>query len=221
MINMRYTKMYQALQKILDKDEQIDYVMSNKTALMIELWSKLYEEEAPWLDKVTESSGIPAAIAAETARLTTLELKSEVTGSAKATYIQSVYKNVLTKLREQTEYGLAKGGLILKPYVTSTGISVQYIQADGFFPLEYDSERITRCAFLEQFRRNEEIYTRVELHTFKNNELNIRNRAFVSRVDGMLGTEVSVNSAKRWSELAPDITTSGIKQIQYEHYKVP
>lgn len=221
MIDMRYTKMYQALQKVLGKDEQIDYVMSNKTALMIEMWSKLYEEKAPWLDKITESAGIPSAVAAETARLTTLELQSEVTGSAKATYIQSVYKNVLTKLREQTEYGLAKGGLILKPYVTSTGISVQYIQADGFFPLEYDSERITRCAFLEQFRRNEEIYTRVEVHTFRNNELNIRNRAFISRVDGMLGTEVSVNSVQRWYELAPEITFSGVQKLPFGYFKVP
>lgn len=37
MINMNYTKMYQALRKILDKDEQIDYAMSNRTAAHIVL----------------------------------------------------------------------------------------------------------------------------------------------------------------------------------------
>lgn len=32
MINMNYTNMYQALRKILDKDEQIDYAMSGENS---------------------------------------------------------------------------------------------------------------------------------------------------------------------------------------------
>lgn len=88
-----------------------------------------------------------AAVAGEIARLTVLEAKSEVSGSAKADYINEIYQNVIRKLRIQVEYAEAKGGLIFKPYVTSNGISVQYIQADSFFPLEFDSEMITKCAF--------------------------------------------------------------------------
>ena len=78
---MKYTMMYQALRKVLDKDEQVDYVMSGKTAALIELWSRMYEGKAPWLNKKTESAGIPAAISGEIARLTTLELQSKVEGS--------------------------------------------------------------------------------------------------------------------------------------------
>ena len=47
MINMNYTNMYQALRKILDKDEQIDYAMSGETAAHIEMWSALYKDKAP------------------------------------------------------------------------------------------------------------------------------------------------------------------------------
>ena len=42
MINMNYTNMYQALRKILDKDEDIYYAMSGKTEAHIVMWSALY-----------------------------------------------------------------------------------------------------------------------------------------------------------------------------------
>ena len=92
---MNYTNMYQALRKILDKDEQIDYAMSGETAAHIEMWSALYKDKAPWLDSNTQSAGIAAAVAGEIARLTVLEVKSEVSGSAKASYIDKIYQRVI------------------------------------------------------------------------------------------------------------------------------
>ena len=218
---MKYTNMYQALRKVLDRDEQIDYAMSGKTAALIELWSRMYEGKAPWLDHITQDAGIPPAVAGEIARLTTLELQSRVEGSAKGSYIDRVYQGVIGKLRIETEYAFAKGGMVFKPYVTPAGLSVQYIQADAFFPLEYDSERITRCAFMDQFRRNNEIYTRVELHSLKNGTLSIGNRAFVSRNDGVLGTEVSIGSVSKWSELVPEIQFSGVSKLPFGYFKIP
>ena len=220
-MGMNYTKMYQALRKILDKDEQIDYVMSGKSAALIELWSRMYEGRAPWLEKKTEDAGIAVSVAGEIARLTTLELQSKVEGSARAAYINRVYEKVIDKLRIQVEYAFAKGGLIFKPYVTAKGISVQYIQADSFFPLEYDSDQITRCAFLEQFRKNDEIYTRVELHILENGFLTIKNRAFVSRTDGILGTEIPVASVLKWSELASEIRFSDVYKLPFGYFQVP
>ena len=96
-MNMNYTNMYQALRKILDKDEQIDYAMSGKTAAHIEMWAALYKDKAPWLDSNTQSAGIAAAVAGEIARLTVLEVKSEVSGSAKASYIDEIYQKVIEK----------------------------------------------------------------------------------------------------------------------------
>lgn len=221
MINMNYTNMYQALRKILDKDEQIDYAMSGRTAEHIEMWSALYKDKAPWLNENTQNAGIAAAVAGEIARLTVLEVKSEVSGSTKASYIDRVYQKVIEKLRIQVEYADAKGGLIFKPYVTMNGISIQYIQADNFFPLEFDTETITRCAFLDQFRRNNEIYSRIEVHTLKDGLLNIRNKAFVSRTDGMIGTEIPVNSVPKWSDLAQEITFSGVEKLPFGYFRVP
>ena len=122
----------------------------------------MYEDNAPWVDrKKVKSAQLPAAIASEVARLVTLEMKSEITGGSSATYLNDQYqKKVLTSIRRYVEYGCAKGGLILKPYVTKTGLAIQYVQADCFFPLAFDdSGQIQQCVFTEQFRKGQKIYT--------------------------------------------------------------
>lgn len=218
---MNYTNMYAAIRKILDKEEQIDYAMSSQLAALVESWSQMYQGKSPWLDYKIKDAGLPVAISGEIARLTTLEMQSKVEGSSRAAYLDKIYQDVCGKLRVQTEYAFAKGGMIFKPYVTDRGISVQYIQADCFFPLEFDSGRITSCAFLDQFRRGEEIYSRIEIHSLRGNELSIRNRAFVSRTDGILGTEVPVGSVKKWSQLATEVRFAGVEKLPFGYFKVP
>ena len=213
--------MYEAIQKILDKEEQIDYVLSGEFARRIELWSNMYKDKAPWLSPTVQSLCLPASVAGEVARLTTLELQSHISGSSRATYLDKFYQRVCEKLRIQTEYAFAKGGMIFKPYPTAKGIAIQYIQADSFFPLEYDSEQITRCAFLDQFRKGQEIYSRIELHHIDGEEMSIRNRVFVSRTDGVLGTEVPIQSVSKWAQLAEEIRFEGVDKLPFGYFKVP
>lgn len=218
---MKYATMYEAIQKILDKEEQIDYVLSGESARRIELWSNMYQNKAPWISDTVQSIGLPASISGEIARLTTLELQSHISGSPRAEYLDKFYQRVCGKLRIQTEYAFAKGSMAFKPYPTEKGIAVQYIQADCFFPLEYDSEQITRCAFLDQFRKGQEIYSRIELHHIQGNELSIRNRVFVSRTDGILGSEISIQSVPKWAMLAEEIRFRGYDKLPFGYFKVP
>lgn len=120
------------------------------------------------------------------------------------------------------EYGCAKGGLILKPYMTKTRLAVQYVQADGFFPLSFDdSGRILQCVFTEQFRKGKKIYTRLEVHTLQNDMIHITNRAFVATNDYSLGTEIEVSSVDRWSELVPELSLAGSDRLLFGYFKVP
>ena len=138
---MKYSKMLEMIQKAMSDsaNAKIDFCMTSKMAHQIELWSMMFSDNAPWLNKTTVSAGIPASIAGEIARLTTLELKSEISGSNRADYLQKTYKkHILSCLRNQTEFGCAKGGLIIKPFVSSVGLEVQFIQADAFFPISFD-----------------------------------------------------------------------------------
>lgn len=131
--------------------------------------------------------------------------------SVRADMINESYHRVIHNLRTMLEYGCAKGGLILKPYVTQTGISVEFIQADAFFPIDFDSSnRMTKCVFASQIRKGNKIYTKLEMHEMSGGFLKISNRAFVSTNDFSLGSEISVASVPEWSELSAAASFSGV-----------
>lgn len=223
---MRFTKMLSLITDVLNKDAdtQVDVCLTSQMASAIELWTAMYENHAPWVDRQkTKSAQIPAAIASEIARLVTLEMKSEITGGTGALFLNREYqKKVLADLRRYVEYGCAKGGLILKPYVTKTGLSIQYVQADSFFPLAFDdSGRIQQCVFTEQFRKGKKIYTRLEVHTLQGDRIHLTNRVFVATNDYSLGTEIEIGSIERWSELAPELTLEGADRLLFGYFKVP
>ena len=119
---MRFTKMLDLVTNILNKDAdtQVDVSLTSQMANQIELWTRMYENRSPWVDnKDALSANLAPAIASEIARLVTLELKSEVTGGTAADYLNEQYqRKVLKDLRRYVEYGCAKGGLVMKPYIT-------------------------------------------------------------------------------------------------------
>lgn len=206
-----------------DSDTQIDIGVTSEMARQIELWAAMFENKPPWVDnKKIFGMNLSAAIAGEFSRLVTLELKSKVVGSPRGDYLNTQYQNVLDCLRRNVELGCAKGGLIFKPYVTGDGITVQYVQADCFFPISFDSSgNITQCVFTEQFRKNRKIYTRLEVHTLSNQFLKISNRAFVSTNEYSLGTEIGVESVERWRNLASSIGYEGVKKLPFGYLKIP
>lgn len=222
---MNFTTMARLITEILNKDSdtQIDVCLNSKMANLIELWTAMYKNESPWVDdKKTYSANLPVSISSEISRLITLELKSEITGSPRADYLNEQYKKVLTSLRRYVEYGCAKGGLVLKPYVTSYGLQVQYIQADCFFPITFDSSgNITHCVFVDQFRKGKQVFTRLEIHQLVNKQLKIDNRAFVSNNDGVIGNEIDVKSIPQWNELESSVTYEGIDILPFGYFKVP
>ena len=223
---MKFTKMLDLVTNILNResDTQVDVCLTSQMANQIELWTRMYENRSPWVNNEDVlSANLAPAIASELARLVTLEMKSEITGGAAADYLNTAYKSkVLKDLRRYVEYGCAKGGLVMKPYITQQGIEVQFVQADCFFPLSFDSSgRITQCVFTEQFRKGQKIYTRLEVHTLQKAAVHIINRAFVATNDYSLGSEVPVNSIDRWSELAPDIILEGTDRLLLGYFKIP
>lgn len=221
---MKFDKMANQISKLL-KDEgiELNISLSNEVVSRIELWSKMYKNEGPWIDgKTVKSACIPSSIAGEIARLTTIESKIEVDGSAKAIFINDTLSSVKEKLREYVEYGCAKGSLIFKPYLNGTGISIQIVQSDCFFPISFDdSGNITRCVFTEQFRDGKKIYTRLEIHELKNDSLTITNRAFVSLNDGILGSEINISLVTQWSKLQYSITFGNVSQMPFGYYRFP
>lgn len=223
---MKFTKMLSLVTGILNQDAetQVDVCLTSQMANRIELWGRMYEDRAPWVDhQEVFSANLAAAIASEVARLVTLEMESNITGGPAAEYLNTAYqKNALKDLRRYVEYGCAKGGLILKPYVTTAGLMVQFVQADCFFPISFDSSgRISQCVFVEQFRKGKKVYTRLEIHTQQAGRIRITNQVFVATNDYSLGSEVELGAVPQWAELVPEMVLDGADRLLFGYFRVP
>ena len=157
----------------------------------------------------------------------------------RAEYLNEQYKKLKKQLRKQLEYGIAKGGLVIKPYlvVNETDskkkdyqIEFDFIQADSFYPLAFNaSGQITEAAFLQTQVEKEVIFRRLEYHKWANNQVTIINKAFKSnnnQTDGDmtgvdLGQEVPLSSVEAWKDLQPTTTIKNIQKPLFAYFKMP
>ena len=172
----------------------------------IDLWSEMFQGRAGWLNRNTQSLGLPSVIAGEAARLVTVEFKSEITGSARAEYLQGEYRHVLDRLRVNTEIACAGGGLAFKPYVDSGHIVVDCVPAWRFLPTAYNSRgEVTSAVFVEQAVKGKTYYTRMEQHELSDKGYTIRNYAFQSSARETLGTPCTLSEVDEWASLEPEV----------------
>ncbi len=209
----------------------VNVALNTDMAKAIDLWSKMYRNNSPWLKK-DEVFGLnlPAAIASEIARSVTIEMKVSCGEGPRAAFLQKQVDRVVPKLRQMIEYGCAKGGLVLKPYPKKQGIEIDFVQADQVFPTEFDADgNITGCIFADQKVIGNDYFTKLEYHHFgaiqidKDNSLSgyvIENMAFKSSTADELGTTVPLNSVRDWAEIQPQAVIN-IDRPLFAYFRYP
>lgn len=162
------------------------------------------------------------------------------TNVARAEYLNSQYEKLKKKLRIQIEYGIAKGGLIIKPYVIQRKsnesnkpvyeIEFDFCQADSFYPIAFNSSGdITEAAFLESVVRKDIVYRRLEYHKWEDSTVTIINKAYKSTnnslaTDNMgvdLGQEVPLTEITEWADLEPEIKIENVYKPLFGYFKMP
>lgn len=218
-------------QDVLKNKLKVNIPLSSYMSDAIKLWADMYEGNAPWLkDGEVYSLGVAAAVASEIARAVTLEMRVNTGEGTRAKFLQAQMDKVLPKLRTQVEYGAAKGGLMLKPYPVDGGIEVDYVQADQFYPTEFDtSGNITGCIFASQKTKSGKFYTKLEYHHFGTVELSdngnlsgyvIENMAFMSTSSSELGNQVPLGAVDEWADIQPYAVISVDKPL-FAYFKYP
>ena len=157
----------------------------------------------------------------------------------RAEYLNEQYKKLKKQLRIQLEYGLAKGGLVIKPYLVANEtegkkkdwqIEFDFIQADSFYPLAFNAcGQITEAAFLQTQVEKDVIFRRLEYHKWANNQVTIINKAFKSTnnqtegdMTGVdLGQEVPLGSVEAWKDLQPTTVIKNIQKPLFAYFKMP
>lgn len=200
----------------------MDVAVSTDMVNALRMWSLLYENKAPWLSSDVLSLNLPATIAGEIARAVTIEMKQEISGGPRAVFLQEQFDPVFHKLRQMTELGVAKGGMIMKPYVYNGRINVDFVQADQFFPIEFDvNGNITSCVFSDQRIIGDKFYVRLESHVMDGDSCVITNKAFKSDARDDLGNEVDLDTVPIWADIEPEATIQGVEKPLFAYFKFP
>lgn len=167
------------------------------------MWLKCYHGEPFWIDKKLnkESLNLCASIPSELARLVTIELETSITDKE----LNTIYQKLIKKIRTITEYALALGGIILKPYKDEENVEVDVVTPDLFVILGFTSfGEINHIAFLDRIEKKEKdnkiYFTRVEEHKI-DKIYTITNTAYRSTDSTTLGDRVPLNSIIEWQNI--------------------
>lgn len=168
----------------------------------------------------------------------TITQEKPVGPTGRAEFLNDQYEKLKKQLRRQLEYAIAKGGIVIKPYVVQNedktcSIEFDFVQADNFFPLAFDaSGRITEAAFIDTKFEKNLVYRRLEYHKWEGKSVHVINKAFKSTnnqtqgstmdVSGMdLGQEVPLTDVPEWKDLAPDTQIAPVEQPLFSYLKLP
>lgn len=225
----------QDIESVLHVQPAVSSEMKNA----IELWQQMYQDKSPWVmgDDTMKSLGLPAMIASEKARTATIEMQVKITGeSDRAKFIKEQFKKVTTTIRKNLEYGIALGGLVIKPYVVmgpdnKYKIEFNYVKATDFYPLSFSANgKITEAAFIERIFAKDSVFSKVEYHQLTGTTLIVRNLAFktvntninvYSVMDGQLGTPISLKDVPEWANLEDTVQIENVDSLLFAYFKMP
>lgn len=189
-----------------------DLRMSGEMREAIGLWTRMYESR--------EGLRLPAAISSEMARLITLELRSGISGSKRAEYLDREYQKLIENIKIPIELGCAYGGVVFKPYYTKGEIAIDFVRAEDFYPTAFDGfGRITGAVFVQKICDEGIFYTRLERHSLSKNTYRIENRAYQSKSPSVLGREIPIKTVDAWANLATDIEIGNVKAPLFGYFK--
>lgn len=171
--------------------------------------------------------------------------------TARAEFLNNQYEKLKKQLRRQLEYGIAQGGLIIKPYlvinenaenanadtfgereaIPTAYFEFDFIHADCFYPLAFNaSGEITEAAFIQTKAERDVVYRRLEYHKWVGNTVEIVNKAFRSTAYNQdsgslnsleLGKEVSLKDVPEWKDLQERTTVKNVTRPLFAYFKMP
>lgn len=192
----------------------VNVALSAPMAAAFALWSAMYENRARWIGAEIKSMGLASGICGEIARMVTAEMQVKLTGGVRAEYLSGQIAHVIRLLRNQKlEYGLSRGGMVMKPFVHDGKIGVDFVGADSLYPVRFDaSGNITAVVFADVRRVDDWWYTRLEYHQMLNGGFYlVQNHLFKSSSADVLGAPVKFEQApiEEWRGIKPNTGENG------------
>lgn len=201
---------------------RIDTLITPLMSTALQRWSAMYVNQASWLTGDIKSLNLAASIASEVARAVTIEMKVDITGSARAEFLETQMAVIINQIRTYAEYATAKGGGWFKPYPKGDGLGIDFVQADQGYPVAFDSNgTMTACVFADTKVIGQSFYTRFEYHTLLSTGYQITNSAYRSSTKDVLGNPCQLSEVPEWADLEPEVMILNVDRPLFAYFKMP
>ena len=201
------------IKQVIGQDIAISQAMINK----IETWNAMYNGQASWIDNKVSSLMIEQGICTEFANVCLNEMEASVSNEQ----VDAIFQESIKALNENLQLGLGLGSFCIKPL---GGDAVEYITADRFIPLAFNSkDRLTSVVFIQVKRVGEStFYIRLEYHEWKEDKtLRIQNKAYKSSDGNSIGSPIALADIEEWANLPEDIQYTGVEKPDFGYYRNP
>lgn len=193
----------------LAKKMGVIYQVAEDIPSLIAEWRDLYMA----LDNGSETK--PAGLAPMIAKDLATKACSELSITAGDDSDLGIFdRDMLLDIRQQTEYALAMGYVVMRPFVDGGAIKFSWYSADRVIPTAWEGRSLTGCMLLDYKSQVDGgitvVYTKVESHGFDiaDGLYHIKTKLFKnfgSSAGEFTGIEVPLSSIEEWAEIAPDI----------------
>lgn len=206
-----------------------DVILSDKMEQFMNLWASIIDGCPPWLDKEDDIGTINFAkfLTSNIAKKICLDIDINVTGGARAAYLQKIVDKLKKVLRDKVEDAVGSAGIMFKPNGSmNVNNCIDYILAKDFLVTETNANGdILGAIFFDYvtktYAMGKRHYTRMEWHRFENGLYVISNRAFVSDKESALGTECNLGVVEAWEDILPEQYIVNLEKPLFAYFKMP
>lgn len=208
-----------AVQRAFDISPAVSQTMEQN----INLWYSMWINQPPWATSQVTPLGLPSAICRELARPVLVEFNASITGSKRADFLNNCFQEAKEGFLRSLEIGLALGGVAFKPYLYGDRLLVDATSAAAFQPTKFDAAGVCIGGVFRDkaVMAGDKIYVRLEYHNLEGTTYTIRNRAFQSDVNNVIGSEVNLAVVPEWAEIQPETTIENVAGPLFSYFKTP
>jgi len=201
------------------KEFNIDITTSDDALNLIEECANIYNHKAPWLNEEVKSLNVAKTICEKVAKAVTIEFKTQCEDEQ----INQIYQRFVKRIRTNTEYSLAKGGMYFKPFYANGKIKISCVHGDKFIPVKFDSTgELLGAIFVDQLTKGNDVYTRLEYQELNDTTITIQNIAYKGNKNGSdLGKKIILNQVPEWKEMQEKTQIENVNKLLGGYFKIP
>ena len=205
------------IEKIFDVE-----LISSEMKDHIKEWDLMFRNTPSWLDKENgiTTLGHAPIIARELSNQTTIEFKSAI---ADHDDLNEDYQLLVEQVQNITEFVMAKGGVMLKPFAIDGIVYVSTYQPERFdITAVNEINQPIGVIFTDTHQDGKTLYTKLEYHKYdaKAKTETIIHKAFKTVENGS-PVQVALSATPLWGNVEPETTAIGLEMPLFTYYKTP